>query len=594
MNELADERKAAHAIIESTKVYSPFVFEKMSASPKKAREVFREKVKDCDIFILIIGRELGEYTLEEFDLAQKQKKPTLIFVKEVEDRSKECSDFIKKEVYHVGSVSPSNFKNIKEFKQKLDQSLQDITSIIFRNNLQIIDETPRAVKKILTHIDSTHFIDLNRRSVKSPLELIKEAPESDDVLPVMSGMTNISNIPGQIKFAKEKKYAEIYSDSWAEEEAMLIGYKTLREVEEYVETFNDLYDAGCANCGQYSAFEAVRYLPAKSIPEDFVYYAQDFNPDWNDMFLRRNIPNSEFVEKPLPYIPYHVRKFKLVSCVHVFHYMHKTPLAIYTSIFSFNNLLESDGICYITVPLKDSQPGMLDLLEKSAQDAGFLILNSGKRKVVRRYVEEPYNILSYVYLIIQKKVSMNDRPRYDELLRWSMIRSGCVDSDNRNLPPWILNLESDLKLILEERDSRILTLRKAIIYAGKKWKENLPSENKCIDMIKTKIKDINTELLDSICLRSTDKLVDYCEEYLFWLSSFLLQKYPSDNGCDIMLHITKTTDTLRSNERPRISLENYGEKDNAYLIQHLFDLCQEKHIDIGEKIAREMFSSISI
>ena len=42
--------------------------------PEGSQAAYDKKIKECDYFFLLVGRTVGEYTLQEFDLAQKERK----------------------------------------------------------------------------------------------------------------------------------------------------------------------------------------------------------------------------------------------------------------------------------------------------------------------------------------------------------------------------------------------------------------------------------------------------------------------------------------------------------------------------------------
>ena len=42
--------------------------------PEGSQAAYDEKIRGCDYFFLLVGRSVGEYTLQEFDLAQEQRK----------------------------------------------------------------------------------------------------------------------------------------------------------------------------------------------------------------------------------------------------------------------------------------------------------------------------------------------------------------------------------------------------------------------------------------------------------------------------------------------------------------------------------------
>ena len=329
--------------------------------------------------------------------------------------------------------------------------------------------------KIINNHDDAKFFVLDNYAVRSPLELLKEN-QQDDVLNLMADLPKIHNITEQIKYSKEHKYVDKYPCSWAERELELIGFDILKRLFNQNKSFIDMYDAGCANYGQYRAIAALQLSRQKS-NQQFIYYAQDFNDDWIVNF-DREVKKGKFIEDPLPYVNSTI-KCSLVSCTHTLHYLVKHPIAIYTSLFSFNRLLKDDGYCYITVPEKESQPGMLELLERAATDSGFVIVESGRKRLIHNLKEEPHNITTFSYLVLRKQKNVEDE-NWKRLIAVSWYRQKYKPPNNDFLGKYCVNkeldvkrsmrlLETDLKRMLYERNNDLRLFRYAIDIVNKHW-----------------------------------------------------------------------------------------------------------------------------
>src|ERR1039457_1497740 len=238
------------------------------------------------------------------------------------------------------------------------------------------------------------FDRLTEDEPRTPLELTKDMSAPERVIPLMAKLPLIPTIREQIQFVQSQQYANQYTDSIAEHEAELIGYELLQRVTRKSGAFKSMYDAGCANCAQYRSLICIEH----AADTDFKYFGQDFNPDWRSRF---SVPQGCFVEKILPEVE-DVR-CDLVACTHTLHYMEGNPLAIYASFFSFNKILKDSGACYVTVPTKDSQPGIIDVLQQAAQDAGFTIISCDRMRMRHTLSDvASWNITTFVSLILRK------------------------------------------------------------------------------------------------------------------------------------------------------------------------------------------------
>ncbi len=416
LDDLTQEREEAEKAIQSLYLTAPWRFESTPASSERVDLVYLNKVKACDLFIVILNKSITKPVLREYDEANRNKKPILVFIKKNGDvRTPDLKAFI-------GSLQIKYREYfMQEFSNIVKESVRDELIRAFRSKnglreMQVSQEL--SVGKIRYNYAHANFYALKRSDPRSPLELIKEDPESDKLLPLMAEIPILSSFQNQIEFAQANKYVDLYADSCADLEMQLIGFHFLKDIVKKFRFVFSMYDAGCANCGQFKALSA----EMSSLSSQFRYYGQDYNSDWGSRF---NAKNGEFVVKPLPFVE--DRQVELVACTHVLHILEKNPIAIYASFYSFNRLLAKNGYCYITVPAKDSQPGMHDVLEKSARDAGFEIIQSVKYRLNHTLTNEPaLNVTTFIYLLLKKKNGIGLK-KWHELLGISFFRAKCKE-----------------------------------------------------------------------------------------------------------------------------------------------------------------------
>lgn len=447
-----------------------------------------------------------------------------------------------------------------------------------------------AIMNILVDSTKAKFTPLKRDTPKSPLELIKQIPQEDNVLPLLANMTKFESIDMQIKYARHENWINVYSDSWAEREVQLIGFHLLEEIERRIDRFSDMYDAGCANFGQFKALMALKKRNNNKVDTEFKYFAQDFIPEWKQKF---HIDNGNFFPVPLPLVNLNQNLVTLVSCTHTLHFMEKFPIAIYSSIFSFNKLLKKDGYCYITVPEKDNQPGMLDLLEKAANDAGFSKVESGKKRLVHKLKEEPFNVTTFLYLIIQKQEEIDDN-KWKDILKASFFRAEYYApeqfriNNEKEINSDIIILEEYLNEIFNERTPFLRTFLYALDTINDGRKGKIPDAEMCRIKIKSMIKELHELITDTKESNQKADMQLKCVCYYYWLVGFYINKGTKlKEIVDSIYPIVKQV--FNSSEDIRVHIDNLNNKQNARLLKHLFEFCQYENIEIREAFEKDDF-----
>ena len=97
--ELADERRAVKAFVEGDpllrRYFTAFLFEDLSASDRRADDVYLDEVNRCAVYLGLFGQQYGfedaagvSPTEREFDQATARGKPRLIFVKGADDKAR--------------------------------------------------------------------------------------------------------------------------------------------------------------------------------------------------------------------------------------------------------------------------------------------------------------------------------------------------------------------------------------------------------------------------------------------------------------------------------------------------------------------------
>ena len=74
------EREAAEAAIRAIPLSRPWVFEHSPASALPLVESYLRKVRECDIFVLLLGGTITDPVKQEVETAQAAGKPLLVFL----------------------------------------------------------------------------------------------------------------------------------------------------------------------------------------------------------------------------------------------------------------------------------------------------------------------------------------------------------------------------------------------------------------------------------------------------------------------------------------------------------------------------------
>lgn len=119
IGELLDEREVVETAVGAIPLTRAWVFEHTPASAEPVAESYLRKVRECDIFILLVGRDISDPVKEEYHAALDHQKPCLVFLKDVE-RSAETEAFIN-EI----DVKWAKFSSTDELQQQVREAVTD-------------------------------------------------------------------------------------------------------------------------------------------------------------------------------------------------------------------------------------------------------------------------------------------------------------------------------------------------------------------------------------------------------------------------------------------------------------------------------------
>ncbi len=123
MTELEYDRQIAEQALKDMNA-NPVLFEVFPAMSYSPNESYREEVRYCDIFLLLLWKSLSEPVLEEYYKAVKHSKPVLIFVKSLirdEKREDDLKKFLKELESPLGPAKHSKLRLTYKTYRKVDE-----------------------------------------------------------------------------------------------------------------------------------------------------------------------------------------------------------------------------------------------------------------------------------------------------------------------------------------------------------------------------------------------------------------------------------------------------------------------------------------
>jgi hypothetical protein len=576
-----EERAKAQIALQSLGIVKTWVFEFSPASEEQVDRAYLNQVEKCNLFILILGSRITDPVLREWASAHyPNPKPVLVFIREEQARDQRVKEFIT-EI----KVKYKIFTTVDQFGEYLVEAVRDWlirTVESAKPNPLGVQRQQYWGRRMLHWQARCNFERLTENEPRTPLELIKDMSAPERVIPLMAKLPLLATVREQIQFVQEHQYANQYADSVAEHEAELIGYGILQLLTREYGPFLAMYDAGCANCAQYRSLMCTENEDVAH----FKYFGQDFNPDWRNSF---SVINGTFIEKTLPEIE--DVKCDLVACAHTLHYLEWNPLAIYASFFSFNTILKDNGICYVTVPTKDSQPGIIDVLQQSALDAGFEII-SCERMRMRHTLSNvaSWNITTFVSIILQKK-RIVDLNRWRDLCSASQYRGGARDSlfsrDN-DIPDDIRQLEENLRETLAEDDPFVRLFRHFLRIAYTSVDTtNLVTPKECSGTIENSIKNLHEAMVGGAAKRN--EVARASAQYFISLIRWFLSDGHGRPVYEIISRLHPTVlNILHAKRNVRVVLSDLTPEATVRLMRNLFEVCRFYQFSLRDAVESEI------
>jgi hypothetical protein len=131
IDEFREERRIAKEVIEKYPFLEAWVFEREGASAGPLEEEYLQKVRECSVFIAIVGTAITEPVRKEFLEAKAHGKRILVLMKKLESRSHDVEQLISEVGAKYGVFeSPASFEEAlhraldNEIRRALDEPLE--------------------------------------------------------------------------------------------------------------------------------------------------------------------------------------------------------------------------------------------------------------------------------------------------------------------------------------------------------------------------------------------------------------------------------------------------------------------------------------
>jgi hypothetical protein len=147
IDKMREERDAVHDAILSIPIARPWLFEYTPASSQETEEAYLSKVRECDIFIIVLGPEYSKAVEREYQIAVESKKPILAFVQKGE-KSPEQNTFISSlSTKYAFYTSPENLQPLV-LASVFDELVRRFKSTLNQAELpKLIETLPTQVRK---------------------------------------------------------------------------------------------------------------------------------------------------------------------------------------------------------------------------------------------------------------------------------------------------------------------------------------------------------------------------------------------------------------------------------------------------------------
>jgi hypothetical protein len=180
IDKMMSERDTVDRAIRSIPIIRPWRFERTPASSQPVEESYLSKVRECDLFIILLAHDYSEAVAREYQIAVESNKPVLAFIQNGE-RSPEQNELIKS----LG-IKYARYTNSDDLQQTVLVSVLDELVRRFRGSLKqselhkLIDDLPvpaRSLEEVLGYV----LVGMEDDSLQSVFKLFDVFPPPENL-----------------------------------------------------------------------------------------------------------------------------------------------------------------------------------------------------------------------------------------------------------------------------------------------------------------------------------------------------------------------------------------------------------------------------
>jgi len=202
MTELEYDREIVQEALEGLNA-NPVLFELFPALSYSPNKSYKEKVRDCDIFLLLLWTSLSDPVLEEYYEAVKLNKPILILVKSL-IRSEEREDRLKDFLKELDSPSvPAKYTKLRLTYTKY-RKVDELRKVVRES---VADEIAKLYKEPTCTMARDEMYELGTSIIRDTQKRLYIYQRTPSAILGPRDYINASN-----KYAYEKEFADVLED----------------------------------------------------------------------------------------------------------------------------------------------------------------------------------------------------------------------------------------------------------------------------------------------------------------------------------------------------------------------------------------------
>src|SRR5262245_22142548 len=135
MRELSEERRSIKTALGGLQINAWVYEDDAGARPETIEQTYLDELEHADLYLGIFWRDFGQYTIEEYEYAEKRGKDRLVYEKRTDlagKRDQRLQEFLDRIGRVKSGISPARFASVEELVQKVVQDVPALLTARFR------------------------------------------------------------------------------------------------------------------------------------------------------------------------------------------------------------------------------------------------------------------------------------------------------------------------------------------------------------------------------------------------------------------------------------------------------------------------------